>query len=317
MIHMSSSKTSGNLRDFRIDSRPTHVPLPQRSAERPVERAPECPAPQPAGRSAVRTPQHAQQSIKTRATSVTEWEQESSSFDAESLWKSWEEDLDTSSTASASRALTVNPVSEPARPPQVRETLRRELESTLTSGSSPKASSASTKPQEALEEESAQTRSVMMPWAAELAHTERRMERLGEVEYSNSFKKQEMLKAQTAEFMAVLRHEFGRQIEVFNEARQSGAQAVHLYRITNTEQDFMLFRNGVKLVVSGQRSGRVLFAFNQFLGQIYASSQNPNFELEAQWGAFDQLQWTYRNERVQVQDIIRFFLSEFVRQSYK
>jgi hypothetical protein len=117
--------------------------------------------------------------------------------------------------------------------------------------------------------------------------------------------------------MAVLRQEFARQIEIFNEARQSGAHAVHLYRITNTEHDFMLFRNSVKLVVSGQRSGRILFAFNQFLGQIYTQNQNPTFELEAQWGAFEQLLWTYRNERVQVQDIVRFFTSEFIRQSYK
>jgi hypothetical protein len=292
---MSSSKTSGNLRDFRIDSRPTHVPLPKRA---PTRATPQANPP-------------AQQNVKKRATSVTEWEQESSGFDAESLWKTWEEDLDTLNSAPQARKAPQVLLPEASRPTQRRESLGREAAP----------SAAVTTPtavtQEVLEEDTAQARGPMMPWAAELAHTERRMERLGEVEYSNSFKKQEMLKVQTAEFMAVLRHEFGRQVETFNEARQAGGQSVHLYRITNTEQDFMLFRNGVKLVVSGQRSGRILFAFNQFLGQIYATSQNPNFELEAQWGAFDQLQWTYRNERVQVQDVIRFFLSEFVRQSYK
>lgn len=253
---MSSSKTSGNLRDFRIDSRPA---------------APKTPA----------------QNIKPRSSSVTEWAQESKDgFESESLWKTWEEDLNTQ--VAKPRSAPQAQLSEPVRPTQQNEVLVEEIQSRGP-----------------------------MPWAAELAHTERRMERLGEVEYSTSFKKQEMLKTQTAEFMAVLRHEFARQIETFNEARQSGAQAVHLYRITNTEQDFMLFRNSVKLVISGQRSGRILFAFNQFLGQIYTSTQNPNFELEAQWNAFDQLVWTYRNDRVQLQDIIRFFLSEFVRQSYK
>jgi hypothetical protein len=281
---MSSSKTSGNLRDFRIDNRP---PTPKPSV--PVAAA-------------------VQQKVKTRSSSVTEWEQSSeTSYDAESLWKTWEEDLDTQVTPARASPAPQAALREPVRPAQVRETLSVPANALIQSQSQSQ--------QEVLEEE-IQTRGPM-PWAAELAHTERRMERLGEVEYSTSFKKQEMLKTQTSEFMAVLRHEFARQIETFNQARQSGAQAVHLYRITNTEQDFMLFRNGVKLVVSGQRSGRVLFAFNQFLGQIYASTQNPNFELEAQWNAFEQLVWTYRGDRVQLQDVIRFFLSEFVRQSYK
>jgi len=281
-MSMSSSKTSGNLRDFRIDSRP--------------------PAKGPA----------VQQNVKPRASSVTEWAQQSQTgFESESLWKTWEDDLNTQ--VAKPRSAPQMPLREPVRPAQTREMLRREPEASIAPP--PAQVALATQQKEVLEEE-IQSRGPM-PWAAELAHTERRMERLGEVEYSTSFKKQEMLKTQTAEFMAVLRHEFARQIEVFNEARQSGAQAVHLYRITNTEEDFMLFRNSVKLVISGQRSGRVLFAFNQFLGQIYASTQNPNFELEAQWNAFDQLVWTYRNDRVQLQDIIRFFLSEFVRQSYK
>jgi hypothetical protein len=302
---MSSSKTSGNLRDFRIDSRPAETPKKPAAPQGPV-----------------------QQSIKPRAPSVTEWEQESQTgFDSESLWKTWEDDLDQQVQGHGAKRLPPAPqapLREPVRPPQAREQIRREHEPSILDQIAAKrhvsANTAITPlpipQQQELVEEEIQSRGPM-PWAAELAHTERRMERLGEVEYSTSFKKQEMLKVQTAEFMAVLRHEFSRQIEVFNEARQSGAQAVHLYRITNTEQDFMLFRNSVKLVISGQRSGRVLFAFNQFLGQIYASSQNPNFELEAQWNAFDQLVWTYRGDRVQVQDIIRFFLSEFVRQSYK
>jgi hypothetical protein len=288
---MSSSKTSGNLRDFRIDNRP--------------------PTPKPS----VTAPAAVQQKVKARSSSVTEWEQSSeTSYDAESLWKAWEEDLDTQVTPSRPNSVPQAALREPVRPAQTRETIRREPEASLQVPSV--AATALPQTQQEVLEEEVQSRGPM-PWAAELAHTERRMERLGEVEYSTSFKKQEMLKTQTSEFMAVLRHEFARQIETFNQARQSGAQAVHLYRITNTEQDFMLFRNGVKLVVSGQRSGRVLFAFNQFLGQIYASTQNPNFELEAQWNAFEQLVWTYRGDRVQLQDIIRFFLSEFVRQSYK
>jgi hypothetical protein len=79
----------------------------------------------------------------------------------------------------------------------------------------------------------------------------------------------------------------------------------------------MLFRNGVKLVVSGQRAGRIVFAFNQYLGQIFAPNQNPSLEIEAVWGAFDQLHWTHRGERLSIDDLVRYFITEFSRQSFR
>jgi hypothetical protein len=252
-----------------------------------------------------------QQSLKARQSSVSEWDHESGAFDADKMWKVWEEDLESSlkpasavQTASALQPSHVEQTGPAVSPARITNSVSATALPTMPSAP-------------AAVEEIENTSRGPQPWAVDLAQTESRMERMGEVEYSNSFKKQELLKIQTAEFMSVLRQEFGRHIEIFNESRRSGAHAVHLYRITNTEQDYMLFRNGVKLVVSGQRSGRILFAFNQFLGQIYATQQNPHFELEAQWGPFDQLLWTYKNERVQVQDVVRFFLTEFVRQSYK
>lgn len=211
--------------------------------------------------------------------SLSEWDREETS----NLWKSWEEDLDIIEKKTHSSA-------------NMRAEIQAETQPPSEVNEAPKA---------------------LVPWAADLALTERRMERRGEVEYSSSFQKQEMLKQQTTEFLRVLRTEFSRSIEEFNDARQSGGHAIHLYSISNTENDFMLFRNGSKLVVSGQRSGRILFAFNQFLGQVYNPQLGPNFELEARWGPFDRLFWSYQGERVQVNDIIRFFVSEFVRQSYK
>ncbi len=79
----------------------------------------------------------------------------------------------------------------------------------------------------------------------------------------------------------------------------------------------MLFRNGLKLLVSAQRAGKIQFAFNQFIGQLHAPSHQSVTEIDASWGAFDQLVWTYRGERVQMNDVIRYFLTEFSRQSFR
>lgn len=155
------------------------------------------------------------------------------------------------------------------------------------------------------------------PWSAELALEERKMEREGVVDFTNTYHKQEILKRRTAEFAVHLQENFRQQVEIFNEARRSASHLIHVYKVSQSEGDFMLFRNGVKLVVSGQRSGKIIFAFNQYLGQIFASNQAPVLELEAAWGPFDQLFWSYKGERVQVLDIVRYFLTEFARQSYR
>ncbi len=156
-----------------------------------------------------------------------------------------------------------------------------------------------------------------LPWAAELAFDERRMESQGVVDFTSVYQKQEVLRHRTLEYMVQLQESFRSHVEIFNESRRSPSHSVHIYRVSNSEGDFMLFRNGVKLVVSGARAGRVLFAFNQYLGQIFAPNQAPVVEIEASWGPFDQLFWSFKNERVQLLDVVRYFLSEFTRQSYK
>lgn len=156
-----------------------------------------------------------------------------------------------------------------------------------------------------------------IPWATELAFEERRMEAQGVVDFTSVYQKQEVLKIRTREYLLTLQDAFRTHVELFNESRRSPSHAIHIYKVSNSEGDFMLFRNGVKLVVSGQRAGRVIFAFNQYLGQIFAPSQAPMIELEANWGPFDQLFWSYKGERIQLLDVVRYFVTEFARQSYK
>jgi hypothetical protein len=154
-----------------------------------------------------------------------------------------------------------------------------------------------------------------LPWAVALALDERRMESEGVVEVSTSFRKQELLKIRTREFIQELHRGFSAQVEVFNEARRDVHAQIRLFKVSGTENDFMLFRNGVRLLVSGARAGRVSFAFNQYLGQVFAPTTPPQFELEALWGAFDQLHWTFKGERVISTDVIRYLMTEFSRQS--
>lgn len=302
-------KTPGNLRDFRIDERNGDGQADRATGD---ERA-ATPASAPRQTAAPRV-QFAQQTPPK--SSVSEWAGPAGdSLVLEDLWPEWSNEVGNDIDLAKPIGKTAAKTSAPSPTIQV-SSPRPASRDPYTPTPAPRAAEAapaeSTLPQP--------TESVVPAdsWAVELALAERRMERSGEVEFANQFHKQELLKKKTLEFTRRLADSFRRQLELFNEARFSAAHAVHMYRVSNTETDFMLYRNGVKLVVSGAKAGKVVFAFNQYMGQIFTSAQStPTVEIEAHWGAFDQLQWVYKGDRVQLDDLVQYFLSEFARQSFK
>lgn len=155
------------------------------------------------------------------------------------------------------------------------------------------------------------------PWATQMAFHERRLEKEGTVDYGVPFRKQELLGEKTKEYGRLLQATFRRHIEVFNNARKSPAHAIHIYKISRSDEDFLVYRNGIKLIVSAQRAGRITLSFNQFIAPLSQTDKHAHVELEAVWGAFDQLHWTYKNERVEVVDVVRYFLNELAFQSFR
>jgi len=157
----------------------------------------------------------------------------------------------------------------------------------------------------------------MEPWAAQLAFHERRLEKEGTVDYGIPFRRQELLVDKTKEFARLLQHTFRKHVEHFNQARKSAAHAIHIYKISRSDEDFLMYRNGVKLIVSAQRAGRISLSFNQFIAPMSQTDKHAHVELEAVWGPFDQLFWTYKGERVQLMDVVRYFVSEIAFQSFR
>jgi hypothetical protein len=288
---MSRDKPRGNLRDFRIDRSLT----------------PELSTPRDLPAKSLTPKKEVISSVRARS-SATEWTQEdenhASNFSespslpttpvAESLWGEWKNDL-------ADENL---PPTKKASAPIVEKKLHAE----------------SLPAQEDVEEFDGHARAEIarsLNWIEDLALAERQAERTGVVDFTNSYQKQDLLKARTREYTAQLSKSFREAIENFNALRKAPAHAIQFYRVSKTAEDFMIFRNGVKLVISGARAGRVLFAFNQYLGQIFAPTQSAAIEIEADWGPFDQLFWSYKGERVNVDELVRYFLTEFSRQSFK
>jgi hypothetical protein len=157
----------------------------------------------------------------------------------------------------------------------------------------------------------------MEPWSTQIAFHERRMEKEGTADYGVPFRRQELLAEKTKEFARQLQHSFRKHIEQFNLARKSAAHSIHIYKISRSDEDFLVYRNGVKLIISAQRAGIISLSFNQFIAPVSQTDKHAHVELEALWGPFDQLLWTYKGERIQLLDIVRYFLSEIAFQSFR
>ncbi|MNL18962.1 hypothetical protein D3C87_1401350 [compost metagenome] len=91
----------------------------------------------------------------------------------------------------------------------------------------------------------------------------------------------------------------------------------------------MLFRNGFKMIFSLKAPGQIAVRFN-FIGTNYipapgsiesstqvASNVMDEHVVEAKWGAFGELMWTYQGLPVKLEFMVRHYLTLFIKESSK
>ena len=86
----------------------------------------------------------------------------------------------------------------------------------------------------------------------------------------------------------------------------------------------MLFRNGFKLVFSVKKPGTVSIRF-LYVGSTFTQNTPDSEEkvdptedmLIAKWGPFGDLIWTYNDQPLKIDFLVRYYLSRFVKESAK
>jgi len=165
-------------------------------------------------------------------------------------------------------------------------------------------------------------------WIHELARAEIHPDAERVLQLGRSFDPQQMVEESTIDFLMELREQFNDYARVFNGFSESGGrfQDVKVYSLAQTSADFMVFRNSVKLVVSNNVHGVIQFTFAQHVrttmsvdgqdstaAQLNAAVPNQSQELLAQVGPFRDVHWTFQGEKVQPEQVARFYFSEFIR----
>ncbi len=163
-------------------------------------------------------------------------------------------------------------------------------------------------------------------WIKELVRAEQRMEESGVVDFGAGFDPAQLMATESVNFLNQLKAAFIESASSFNQLKGSAVGRVKIYGIANTQADFMLFRNGYKLVFALKEPGNVSIRFNyvgaQFVQMPAVSDDGQKVPadedlLQARWGAFGDLVWTYSEQPVKVDYLVRYYLSRFIRESAK
>lgn len=164
-----------------------------------------------------------------------------------------------------------------------------------------------------------------LDWIKELVVAEQKMEESGMIDYSPVFDPEQILIHESVQLLSELKSRFIEASSAFNQMKSSTIGRVKVYGISNTESDFMLFRNGFKLIFSLYEPGLILISFHH-AGSTFIPGQGPeggevrNAEddaIEADWGAYGDVNWTYQGKLIKIDYLIKFYLSRFIRESAK
>ena len=139
--------------------------------------------------------------------------------------------------------------------------------------------------------------------------------------YGGCFDPNRQVDEATIEMIGDLKAAFAEAASAFNQLKASTLGQIRIYGISKTKADFMLFRNGYKLIFSMRQPGTITVAYSSAVAQ-YVPGQTPPLDekksadlLLASWGAFGQLIWTYNQHSINVDYLVRYYMSRFVKDS--
>ena len=156
-------------------------------------------------------------------------------------------------------------------------------------------------------------------WIRQLIQAEQAMEERGVVDISPGDGDLH-LEGETIDFLQDLKSAFIEAAAAFNQFKNTNIGTIKIYGIAKTQADFMLFRNGFKLIFSMQKPGEVHIYYSHLGGHVTGQSESSHQATDivrAHTKAFGQLAWMYENQDVRLDHMVRFYMTRFVKESTK
>jgi hypothetical protein len=158
-----------------------------------------------------------------------------------------------------------------------------------------------------------------LAWIKDLVRAEQELEESGVVRMTTGFEPEKHLYQETLFFLLHLKREFVDATAAFNQMKDSPVGRIKIYSISQTQADFMLFRNGFKLIFSMKQPGTIAMKFHraQGINPAFQAGDSEEEYLLAKWGPFGDLVWTYNNQPIKVDYLIKYYTTRFVHESAK
>ncbi|MBF0311831.1 MAG: hypothetical protein HQK50_04270 [Oligoflexia bacterium] len=163
-------------------------------------------------------------------------------------------------------------------------------------------------------------------WIENLALEELNMEESGVIHYHDHLDPLPYVEESSIEFMGMLREKFEFYLNKFNFYRgnKDVSSIVKIFKISNTVNDFMLFRSSLKLIVARKAANVITIGLYSNTGGAFAPRMsmeemptNIQHEIHAHIGPFNEISWRFNGEPVNVDAMVKHYLTEFIKHSAK
>ncbi|MCO4753806.1 MAG: hypothetical protein KC478_04960 [Bacteriovoracaceae bacterium] len=165
---------------------------------------------------------------------------------------------------------------------------------------------------------------ISTTWIENLALDEINMEESGVIDFNEHLNPLRQLEEASIELMENLKELFEIYTAKFNEFRSSkdNSRAIKMFKISNTVNDFMLYRNTLKLVVARRSEDVITIGFLSNTGGAFAARVNYDdgssraiHEIKAHIGPFNNVAWKFKGENINLDALVKHYLTEFVKHS--
>lgn len=164
---------------------------------------------------------------------------------------------------------------------------------------------------------------ISTTWIENLAIEEFNMNESGVINFNDHLNPDHHLEESSIDLMERLRERFEIYTTKFNEFRGDHAGShIKIFKISGTVNDFMLFRNSLRLIVARKSHDLISVGFLSNSGGLFSPrsgiegiDSSFTHEIKAHIGPFNNISWRFKGEEINIDSMIRHYLSEFVRNS--
>lgn len=168
------------------------------------------------------------------------------------------------------------------------------------------------------------TSSLNTTWIENLAIDEINMDESGVIDLHEHLNPIHFLEESSIDLMNQLRDQIEYSVGKFNEYRGNQPSShIKIFKISNTVNDFMLFRNSLRLIFARKSNDVISIGFiangKELVSPRLSANEkmggSPVHEIRAHIGPFHDISWRFQGETFQMQTMVKHYLTEFIKQS--